>query len=180
MKSEEDRFAEAMNFAHKMYLEPDGMSKLDTCLYYNFEPYFFSVSGEIAGQRAFKETDLIREMIDYKWGKNETSRLHSFRNAEDIPIWEGEGYVHCIVTYNCNYILTHHAPLDTIVNLWMDKDGATREASETHGWVNSTLQSMNLDQLKRSDFVSKRANPHTITNTDLNKILEKFSKQIKN
>ena len=151
------------------------------CFSFGFQIYYMNVGKCVL--RNYKAVDIIKSAVDHKFGAD----LWAKRKSDFIPKWEGEDYVYELVYEGYGfwdyYVKT---PIDKIPNIF-NTDLETDLIYDNMGFSKNErsyspamdLNEKNLDLLKRNEFVSKRATQFELKNADINAILKKVSKQIK-
>jgi hypothetical protein len=124
---------------------------------------------------SFRKHELIEFIFEGKYGV----QIQKYRHGKK-PKWNHEPYV--LETVYCvnRWEYCIKTPLKNIVKIWdyinedkVFKSEILRETTEA--WQ---LLELNMEYLKEQKFISHRANPYQITQTDVNILLNKFKSNI--
>jgi len=118
------------------------------------------------------EIDFAKFVVTTKFQKT----IIPFRG--DPPKWNGEDYVFelCFV-YGDGWRYYIKTPLDMVPNIFITPE-SQYAYEETGNITLLSLRELNLEILKKNEFVSKRSSIYNISTTDVNYLLTKFKKQL--
>ena len=156
---------------------------------YGFKIHYMNVGSCVL--QNYKQVDIIKMAVEHLYNVE----LIPFRNHAKLPKWEGEDYVYELVSFGNIWDYYTKTSIDKIADIFasdLDKELMGEYFHKTYKRVASycgkeqllntaySLTEQNLENLKRNEFISKRATHYEITQADINYILKKLNNQTNN